>query len=468
MSRSPIPKLCHHKASGRAVVCLGGRDHYLGPWGSEVAQAEYDRLIAEWLANGRRAASDDEGGITVTEIAASFWEHAQAYYRHPDGTPTHEAEGYRDALRPILRLFGHVPARKVGPLALKAVRQAMIDVDLCRTQINRRVGRIKHVFKWAVENELVPPSVYHGLQAVAGLKAGRSAARESEPVKAVPDERVDAVISVLSPSLSTLIELQNSPGSFTTDHGREQMQHLALSTRQESSIAAMIQLQRLTGMRSGEVTTMRTFDIDCTGRLWIYRPGQHKTQHHGHVREIYLGPRAQVLLQPFLKHDLQAFLFSPAENMANHRRRQSESRTTPRNCGNVPGSNRKRKPRKVPTDRYHTTSYGRAVTRACEIAFSMPSELRTVNSERPKPDDSRNSLAQKADCRMNKAAKRREWHRNWCWHPHQLRHTAATRLRKEFGLEAAQVVLGHRTVTVTQIYAERNLSAAQEVMAKVG
>ena len=29
------------------------------------------------------------------------------------------------------------------------------------------------------------------------------------------------------------------------------------------------------------------------------------------------------------------------------------------------------------------------------------------------------------------------------WHPHQLRHTAATEIRKRFGLEATRIILGH-------------------------
>jgi site-specific recombinase XerC len=56
----------------------------------------------------------------------------------------------------------------------------------------------------------------------------------------------------------------------------------------------------------------------------------------------------------------------------------------------------------------------------------------------------------------------------YCWHPHQLRHNAGTKLRKEYGLEAAQVILGHRTLTVTQVYAERNVEAAQRIMLQVG
>jgi site-specific recombinase XerC len=54
------------------------------------------------------------------------------------------------------------------------------------------------------------------------------------------------------------------------------------------------------------------------------------------------------------------------------------------------------------------------------------------------------------------------------WSPHQLRHNAATSLRKQFGLEAAQVILGHRTLTVTQVYAEKNVQAAMRVMSEVG
>ena len=54
------------------------------------------------------------------------------------------------------------------------------------------------------------------------------------------------------------------------------------------------------------------------------------------------------------------------------------------------------------------------------------------------------------------------------WYPHQLRHNAATALRKEFGVEVAGVILGHRQLTVTQIYAERDEARAAEVITKVG
>jgi integrase len=49
-----------------------------------------------------------------------------------------------------------------------------------------------------------------------------------------------------------------------------------------------------------------------------------------------------------------------------------------------------------------------------------------------------------------------------------LRHTAATVIRAKYGVEAAKVILGHTKVETTQIYAERDLEKAQEIMAEIG
>jgi integrase len=64
-------------------------------------------------------------------------------------------------------------------------------------------------------------------------------------------------------------------------------------------VGAMIQLQRITGMRSGEVTSMRGCDLNTNGRVWVYTPTAHKTAWHGHERNIYLGPIGQAIIKPF-------------------------------------------------------------------------------------------------------------------------------------------------------------------------
>lgn len=49
-----FPTYRQHKPSGKGVVTLNGRDFYLGPWNSAESRQEFDRLRAEWLANGRQ------------------------------------------------------------------------------------------------------------------------------------------------------------------------------------------------------------------------------------------------------------------------------------------------------------------------------------------------------------------------------------------------------------------------------
>jgi hypothetical protein len=66
-----VPSYRRHKPTGQAVVTLGGRDVYLGKWNSKASRAEYDRLIGEWLANGRRLPSSCND-FTVAELAHGY------------------------------------------------------------------------------------------------------------------------------------------------------------------------------------------------------------------------------------------------------------------------------------------------------------------------------------------------------------------------------------------------------------
>ncbi len=265
------PSLRRHKSSGLAVVTLSGRDHYLGPWPEGQKQPppdvvrQYDRLVAGWLASGRQGPPDtreagrpDEpphGGVTVGGLILRFWAHAERHYRRADGSPTSEPDNYRLSLRPLRKLYESLPADEFSPQKLKAVRQVMIDVGLNRLVINQRVGRIVRVFKWAVAEELVPVTVYQALKAVPGLQRGRTEAPEPEPVLPVPDDQVQVVLPHLLPE-----------------------------------VAAMVRLQRLTGMRPGEVCQLRPCDLDRSAAVWSYRPQRHKMAYRGRVRTVPIGP----------------------------------------------------------------------------------------------------------------------------------------------------------------------------------
>src|SRR5262249_37504945 len=156
------------------VVTIEGKDVYLGKWNTPESRAEYDRLIGEWLAGGRRlTGSRNDSGLSVNEVILAYWLHVEEYYRHPDGTPTNEVKNIKLALRPVKHLYGHTTAAAFDSLALEAVRSRMIEAGLCRNRVNRDVARIKRMFKWAVAKKLVPLTVHQGLQTVEGLRAGR-------------------------------------------------------------------------------------------------------------------------------------------------------------------------------------------------------------------------------------------------------------------------------------------------------
>jgi hypothetical protein len=229
-----IPKYRCYKPKNVGLVVINGTQYYLGKFGSPESVAEYNRLIQEWLTHGASLPAPMPSGNldrTVNELIHSFLSgHAEVHYRHVDGTPTGEMVNFRDSFRPLKELYGRTPAAEFSPLRMKAVRGRMIESGLARSTIDQRVGRIIHLFKWAAGNELVPPGVHHGLKAVSGLSPGRTKAREASPVKPVPEASVDAVRPFVS-----------------------------------RQVWAMIELQRLTGARPGEVVIMRTCDVDTPG-----------------------------------------------------------------------------------------------------------------------------------------------------------------------------------------------------------
>src|SRR5262249_29325935 len=159
------------------------------------------------------------------------------------------------ALRYMRLTYGSTKIANFGPLALQAVQARLVADKKGRKYVNYLTAEIKRMFKWGVSREMVPAMVNHALASVTGLRKGRTEAHESEPVKPVPNDVVDATIPYLP-----------------------------------SVIADMVRLHRLTGCRPGEICLMRPMDIDRTNEVWAYRPATHKTEHHGRERVIFIGP----------------------------------------------------------------------------------------------------------------------------------------------------------------------------------
>lgn len=409
-----MPKLIHstpkyrkHRASGQAVVTIQGRDVYLGPYGTKTSHSEYDRVIAEWLAHGRQLPAETDGSLTMNELMRDYLRYAKVYYQ-PQHSGHYEVTRIKDALREVKRLYGRTPVAQFGPKRLKVVRQKWVDLKRTRRHINTLLGIVKRMFKWAVAEELVPPDVYQALATVEGLKRGRTSAKESAPVLPVVDATVDATIP-FAPAV----------------------------------VADMVRFQRLTGCRPGEVCILRPRDLDRSEDVWAYTPFTHKTEYRGRSRIIFIGPKAQAILTPYLLRPEDEYCFSPRDSERRRRQLAHESRQTPLSCGNRPGTNRRRQPAKTAGACYTNDSYRRAIHRAVEKSNA---ERKKWNAQHP---DQKVTLLE-------------------LWAPNRLRHAAATTIRHHANVETARVVLGHAGVATTELYAEQDHEKARDIMRQLG
>ncbi len=237
--RKSIPSYLLHSQSGRARAVwtdsTGTRRYQLlpGPYGSAESRAGFARMLLE-LEVAPHYRPPDVDRVTVSEVLLAFLNHADQHYRTPDGSPTDEVRHFKTACRYVRELYGSAPAAEFGPLALKAVRQRFVNDGWCRKTVNARVERVRRIFKWAVAEELIPPSVYQALSAVTGLQRGRTPARETAPIIPVDDSIVDTTLPHLT-----------------------------------RYVCGLVQFQRLTGCRPSEACRVRRCDIDTGGAVWM-------------------------------------------------------------------------------------------------------------------------------------------------------------------------------------------------------
>jgi integrase len=410
MARVPGYRL--HKASGQAIVTLSGRDYYLGAHGSPESRKKYNRLLAEYLASDKSPSfgiSPEE--LNVNQVLVGFLKHAKQYYKANKKT---EYGHYIRIMRKLKKLYGDLPANAFGPVQYKAIRQTLLDADLARYYINSSMKRIVRIFRWASGEGLIPASLPATLKDIEPLKLGRSKARETEAIKPVADEVVDATLPFLPPV-----------------------------------VRSMVEFQQLVGCRPGEVCLIKPSMINRTSDVWEIRLSKHKGAWRGRSRTIYVGKRAQEILLPYLLRNPDDHCFRPWESEKKRREVEHDARVTPLNQGNKPGSKRRKRRagllppvKRKPGQFYDAGSYGKAIARACLKAFPPPEGLSESQIQ--------------------------DWNDAHRWTPNQLRHSVATKVRQSDGLDAAATILGHSELGVTQVYAEADRAKAIEVVRRIG
>lgn len=279
------PKVINHR--GRARVRIHGKDTYLGKFGSAEANEAYRKLLSDHQPKGDVMA----GAVypTIAFLCGKFLEAKEA----ERGKDWKELIQYRYSFRAFVRLHGQRRAADFKARDLESLQIAMATGDwmseaeqqqyqaagkpigVSRGVIRHRAGRIKTMWRWAEREGLAPE----------GSAAHLATARLPD----LQDKRV-----------------RKTPGHAPTSRADlDRVLPLLLPP-----VAAMLELQWLTGMRSGEVRIMRQLDIDRSGPVWVYRPTQHKGLWRGHERAIHLGPNCKAILTSWLDGKSE-YLFPP-------------------------------------------------------------------------------------------------------------------------------------------------------------
>ena len=326
--------------------------------GSEIAlHADRSRDVAIlaarrlWEAETRHTPTTVLKSATVDDLCGGWIAYCETYYRRKDGSQTGEAWGCQNSVRLLREMYGTRPAAELQHADMLAVRDALVRSGIARVTVNRYMERIKRLWRWALDEGHISATLKAELSQVQNLKAFRSDAPETEPVRPVDDAAVEATCAAMA-----------------------------------RNTADMVRVQRLTGMRPGEVCNMAWANIDTSQTPWVYRPAWHKTQWKGKDRVVLIGPKARAVLE---KYRAWPRPFSPQVAFDVETANGAEGRRGVRGI-----------PDKL-TDKWDTPRYG---------------------------------------CTVRDAARRAGVA---AWSPNQLRHSFATDVRRRYGIAAAGALLGH-------------------------
>lgn len=416
-----IPKYSRH-SSGQARVRIGGQTFYLGPYGSKESKAEYNRLVGEFIATGGVAISADaKDDLSLCEMFAAYLGWAKRNY----GKQATEFTKAKLIIRRANKRYRDTEASSFGYRQFEAVRQSMIDEGLTRGYINESTDRLVRIFKWAASRGLIAPTVPQALGMIERLKKRRTTAPDNPGIRPVASDVVEATLP------------------FVGD-----------------IVADMIRFQSVVGCRPGEVCKIKPNMVDRSGDVWEIRLEEHKTEHHGKTRTLYVGPKGQSILAPYLLRSADQHCFRPVDSERKRREIATAARKTPLSCGNRTGTNRKKKPKRTPRECFHKDSYRKAIHAGCDKAFPAPAPLGRQDGE--------SDRARWRRLTSEQANQLKAWQSEHRWNPNQLRHSFGTEVRRTEGIEVASILLGHSDVEVTKIYAESDRQKAIEVARRVG
>ena len=262
----------------------------------------------------------------------AFWQHAkQRYVKH--GRPTSEIRSFRTALQPVRQLYGRQPVSQFRPAGLGRLSpETDRGWHLPQADQSARTAASGRCSSSAWPTRVVPESVWRALCAVEGV--------------AVTEKRPN----------------QTGQAGFRGTHRGDQTLRHAAGGRHDRPSASGRAVVRGKPAWCVPSTLTRRGRSGNTGRIPI------KASTTTRKGWSSLVPHAQAILKPWLKKNLHAYVFSPAEGRAWYQTLRAANRKTPKPRGRQ-SSRKKSPPMRAPGDHYTSLSYGHAVQRACEVAY---------------------------------------------------------------------------------------------------
>ena len=175
MPKRNIPNYRLHKATGQGFVELDGRRFYLGKHGSKASREEYERRIAEHLANGRKLPpTQTKTGISCQELAIHFLEWAEEYFMNQPKSFAH----IKTAMGFLVKHYGRESVDNFAPMSLVFIQKKLVEHGYARPVVNKYIGFIKRAFRHGAKFGWANAQTSYALQVVDNLKKGRTKAHE--------------------------------------------------------------------------------------------------------------------------------------------------------------------------------------------------------------------------------------------------------------------------------------------------
>jgi integrase len=295
-----VPKKCRDR--NQCYSWHNGKRTYHGVWGTPEADENYRRFKIAILENPIPALPMSVGdGVFVSELAAGYLDTIENSPMHPS-----HISHFRQVIGYLVETYGDLAVNEFSPKKLKVVRDQLVKAvkpcqktgktkrRFCRKMVNDYIGRIKRIFAWGVEEELVHADVYNAIRIVKNLPKRTPGTFDHPEREDVPEWVIALTLPFLAPV-----------------------------------VAAMVVIQYLTGMRPSEVFNMRVGDIDRSRKngLWYYTPESHKTEEQIGKKPIPLGKPEQKLIAPYLEDKKpEAAVFSPRTAMRERAAKARENR----------------------------------------------------------------------------------------------------------------------------------------------